>query len=147
MSPEPTNSPLLTPRPAFGTKEMLTVVFVVGALASLPVLTLLMMIVDAYALTVLWGWFVVPLFQLPALTMPLAMGLRLVAGMLTGSLYLTQSDTSANQQDEKKEEPASARLSAARRRLPSQLLRALLKFLSSGLIPLGIGWIVHRFFL
>lgn len=38
-----------------------------------------------YVLTQLWLWFVVPTFGLPVLTIPLAMGLCLVAQMLTGA--------------------------------------------------------------
>lgn len=39
-------------------------------------------IVRGYTLSVLWGWFVVPLFGLPALNIPLAFGLVLVATTL-----------------------------------------------------------------
>jgi hypothetical protein len=38
---------------------------------------------EGYALSVLWGWFVVPMFGLPALSIPFAMGLALVVGLLT----------------------------------------------------------------
>lgn len=36
-----------------------------------------------YVLSILWGWFMVPAFGLPALTVPLAIGLSLVVGFLT----------------------------------------------------------------
>jgi uncharacterized membrane protein len=38
---------------------------------------------EGYVLSVLWGWFVVPVFGLPALSIPFAMGLALVVGLLT----------------------------------------------------------------
>lgn len=148
MSPEATNSPLLTPRPEVGASETLWAIFAVAFMVSMPVLTLLMLIFNAYVLTVLWGWFVVPVFHLAALTLPLAIGLKMVGWVLTGSLHITASDAELDQQDDKKEEPEASKLSAHRRRqASSQLLRALLRFFATGLVPLSIGWFVHRFFM
>jgi hypothetical protein len=38
---------------------------------------------EGYVLSVLWAWFAVPAFGLPPLSIPLAIGLALVAGALT----------------------------------------------------------------
>ncbi len=35
-----------------------------------------------YVLSILWGWFAVPAFGLPALSIPLAIGVALITGML-----------------------------------------------------------------
>ena len=40
-------------------------------------------VLEGWALTVLWGWFIVPTFGLPSLRIPYAIGLSLVVGMLT----------------------------------------------------------------
>lgn len=46
-------------------------------------LTVLAATLEGFALTVLWGWFIVPAFGVPALRIPYAIGLALVVGMLT----------------------------------------------------------------
>jgi hypothetical protein len=38
---------------------------------------------SGFVLTILWGWFVVPLFGPPGLTIPAALGLALVVGYVT----------------------------------------------------------------
>jgi hypothetical protein len=45
--------------------------------------SLLGYILNGFALTVMWGWFIVPVFELPALAIVPAIGLALVAGFLT----------------------------------------------------------------
>ena len=53
------------------------VVVILGIVAVVFLLTLL----RAFVLINLWGWFIVPLFQLPALNYPYAIGLSLVIGL------------------------------------------------------------------
>lgn len=36
-----------------------------------------------YVLSILWAWFVVPIFGLPALSIPIAIGIGLVVGFMT----------------------------------------------------------------
>lgn len=36
-----------------------------------------------WALTILWGWFAVPLFEVPELSIPFGIGLSLLVGFLT----------------------------------------------------------------
>lgn len=38
---------------------------------------------EGYVLSVLWGWFIVPVFAAPALRIPYAVGLALIVSMLT----------------------------------------------------------------
>lgn len=52
------------------------------ALLTIP-LIVLSSIWRGYVLTVLWGWFIVPVFHLPALTIVVAIGVAMVVGFLT----------------------------------------------------------------
>ena len=56
---------------------------VLGAIIGLPALIALSSIFNGYALKVLWGWFVVPIFNLPQLSIPAAIGIAMVVGYLT----------------------------------------------------------------
>lgn len=56
---------------------LLSVFAVIGIVSLLVVL-------NGWALSVLWGWFIVPLFGLPVLSIPYAIGIALIAGMLKG---------------------------------------------------------------
>lgn len=38
---------------------------------------------SGYVLSTLWGWFLVPIFDLPALSVPAAVGVALIVGYLT----------------------------------------------------------------
>jgi hypothetical protein len=40
-------------------------------------------IAEGYVISVLWGWFVVPVFHLPTLTIPYALGFGSLAALLT----------------------------------------------------------------
>jgi hypothetical protein len=61
-------------------------------LAALFVLTPLAMIWSGFALSVIWGWLIVPTFpMMPVLSIPAAIGLTLVIGYLTGRV--TKKDT------------------------------------------------------
>lgn len=55
---------------------------VLAVLIAAPLITLVV-IWDGYVLSVLWGWFLVPAFGLPALSIPMAIGLSAVATLLT----------------------------------------------------------------
>jgi hypothetical protein len=48
-----------------------------------PVLVALACIWNGYALSIIWGWFVVPYFNLPPLSIPLAIGVTLVVSVLS----------------------------------------------------------------
>jgi len=38
----------------------------------------------AYVLVIMWGWFVIPTFALPVLTLPVAIGLMFILNMVKG---------------------------------------------------------------
>lgn len=46
-------------------------------------LTVICAMLEGWALSVLWGWFVVPVFGLPHLRIPVAIGIALLVGMVT----------------------------------------------------------------
>lgn len=43
-------------------------------------------VLRGFVLSILWGWFLVPVFSLPAISIPQALGIALVIGMLTGGI-------------------------------------------------------------
>lgn len=57
-----------------------TIIVFIGAIAGAIILAA---IVNGYVLSILWGWFFVPLLGLPALSIPGAIGIVLVVGYLT----------------------------------------------------------------
>lgn len=56
---------------------------VILALLLIPVLMGVSVVTSGYALTILWGWFVVPTFGAPALSIPVAFGLSLIVSFMT----------------------------------------------------------------
>ena len=91
-----------------------------GFLALIP----LSAIWRGYVLTVLWAWFVVPTFNLPALALAPAIGLSLVVSYLTH-----QSDAAKASEGDFSE----------------RMARACAYALLLPLFVLGIGWVVHQF--
>ena len=45
-----------------------------------------------WALSILWGWFMVPVFHLPTLRIPTALGIATVIGMLTEHVNWQKDD-------------------------------------------------------
>jgi hypothetical protein len=80
------------------------------------------MLLRAWALRILWGWFVVGYFSLPALTYVEAMGLAIVVGMF--------KSTHVN----KTQEGETAHWGAA-----------LIDMFSGPLLAVGTGWLVRYF--
>lgn len=62
-------------------------IFCIAMLAAIP-----LAIWNGYALMVLWGWFVVPLFDLPPLTIAQAIGLSVLVGFLTHQRIESKED-------------------------------------------------------
>lgn len=81
-------------------------------------------VVRGWVLGTLWAWFIVPVFHLPALRIPYAIGLSLLVGMLTHQT----SDC-----EEKK------------RTTSEHLWRVLAVSFVGPLMILGIGWLVRLF--
>lgn len=76
-----------------------------------------------YVLTVLWGWFIVPTFDLPTLALAPAIGISMTVSYLT-----YQYDSS------KKSEDAE-----------NPFVRAVSYSLLMPALVLGVGWIVQKF--
>lgn len=47
-------------------------------------------ILNGYALSVLWSWFIVPKFDVPSLNIPTAIGLAMVVGYLTHQIKIDE---------------------------------------------------------
>lgn len=47
---------------------------------------------SGFVLSILWGWFIVPAFHLPQISIPLAIGISLVVGMLTYQVSAQEPD-------------------------------------------------------
>ena len=74
-----------------------------------------------YVVSILWGWFMVGTFNLPALSIPAAIGLALVVHLLRGYTYEPDKKTTAE-----------------------KMTSIAMSFIYP-LISLGIGWIVKNF--
>lgn len=62
------------------------------AIFGIPVLLAASAVWRGFTLSILWGWFIVPLFGLPALSIPFAIGLSLVVGFLSQQAHQAHSD-------------------------------------------------------
>ena len=96
-----------------------------GILAYVFILLVGGSIVSGWVLSILWGWFVVPLFSLPHLSIPYAIGLGTVVSMFKNT-----------NMDFKKENDESSVM---------QAVRLIFKLFIPPLVALGIGWIVLQF--
>lgn len=79
-----------------------------------------------WVLSVLWGWFIVPTFNLPALAIAPAIGLSLVVGFLTRP---------ATDDDER----------SKHRSMGERLAHAIALAIAGPLMALAMGWVVHLF--
>lgn len=97
---------------------------VILAIIALPVLIVINSILNGFVLTVLWGWFVVPLFSLPPLNIPQAVGISIILS------YLTHQKTDTKDKDDG---------------FWSTILSALLYIILYPLLVLAIAWVVQLF--
>lgn len=95
-----------------------------AGLIGLPILIVISSIWSGYSFMLLWGWFIVPTFDLPPLLLWQAIGLDLVIGFLTHQWHDFQ---------EKEREPWE------------KLAILVGRILFNPLIYLTIGWIVLQF--
>ena len=92
---------------------------IILAIIGFPFLLAFSAIWRGYVLSILWGWFIVPLFGLPALSIPFAIGFSLIVGYMTHQATKTE------------DEPSWGTLTAHAALLPAFILL--------------IGWIVTKF--
>ena len=56
---------------------------IVGIVALTAALIAVSSLLNGFVLSILWGWFIVPLFGLPQLSLPYAIGIGMVVSFLT----------------------------------------------------------------
>jgi len=97
---------------------------VLGAVLGLALLIPLTAILRGWVLTILWGWFVVPTFDMPQLTLAPAIGIALVVS------YLTHQISSGKKDD---------------RAASDQIGKMIVHAIVGPLFTLLFGWVVHLF--
>jgi len=95
-----------------------------GIAVFLPLVIIVGSIAGGWALSTLWGWFIVPVFNLPPLTIVQAIGVSIVVGTLKGS-------SSTNSDSKKKE--------------TSELISAIFVALLTPLFSVFLGWLLTLF--
>jgi hypothetical protein len=65
----------------------------IGYITTFLILAFLSALWSGYALSVLWGWFMVPAFSLPPLSIGYAIGVAMVVSYLTQTIKLNNGDT------------------------------------------------------
>jgi len=93
--------------------------YVLFVLLTIPFFALL----RGWVISIMWGWFVVPVFHLPVLGVLQAIGLALVAGMMLGH--------------------SSAKINKDKSLLT--LVGEFIVIAFSPFVALFIGWIIHSF--
>lgn len=120
-------------------KGLLTLVGILGFASLFVVIPIGFGLVYGITVSILWGWFVVPLFHLPMLTIPQALGLSLAVKYLThGQPQVDQTTKEKSVELKTPEEKADA---AAR------VVGALFEPILRALAALGSGWVIHTFFM
>lgn len=102
----------------------MTVRAVLRGIVGVAVLKFISVIFNGYVLNLLWGWFVVPVFGLPHLSIVPAIGIAIVISYLTHQL--------PNIKEEKME-------------LREKIARNTAIAIREPLLALFFGWIVHFF--
>jgi len=105
-------------------KDDMTVLGCLGIIALLVIVVPASIIMNGWVLSIVWGWFIVPLFHFPELTIPYAIGISSVIGLF-------MHGRTSNQKDE--------------RTLSKKIMRAFSAAFLAPLMVLGFGWIVLQF--
>lgn len=96
---------------------------VIGGVVGIGALIVFSSIWRGYSLSVLWSWFMVPIFGLPALSIASAIGVALVVGFITHQPDTTKDDES----------------------FADKTVKAVVFAVLYPPLMLGIGWIVKQF--
>lgn len=67
---------------------------IIGYITVTILLLAIMMPLNGYMISVLWDWFIIPLFKLPSLSVPQAIGLAIMVSVLTRQIDNTKSEKS-----------------------------------------------------
>ncbi len=95
----------------------------IGAAASVVLIVVAGTIISGWALSVLWGWFIVPVFDLPGLSIIQAIGIALIIGYIKGKSPQRSDDRKAS----------------------DKLIESIGYMFMMPLLSIGIGWIVLQF--
>ncbi len=95
------------------------------ALLALPVVIVVSAIANGFVLSVMWSWFVVPVFGIAALTVVQAIGFSMVVS------FLTYHDTESKTDDSKS--------------LTEKIIYMVMMAIMRPAFTLGIAWIIHLF--
>ena len=96
---------------------------ILGGVVGIALLIALASVWRGYVFSVLWGWFIVPIFGLPVLTIPVAIGVAMVVSFLT---YQYQHNEDKRSQGDR----------------IASLVGVIILY---PLLTLGIGWVVLQF--
>ena len=110
----------------FAAIGVVVVAMLIVAVMAISLITLAS-IINGYVLRILWGWFIIPVFHLPNLSLAQAIGFSMVIGLLTHRSSYTS--TNEKSKEEKRKE----------------FVQYLYTLIVYPLVTLGIGWIVHQF--
>lgn len=61
----------------------MAIAMITGVVIGIAGLLVISSILNGFVLVILWSWFIVPVFELPSLTIPYAIGLAMIASFLT----------------------------------------------------------------
>lgn len=103
----------------------MVVLAILGGVVGFAALLVVSSILNGYALSVLWGWFVVPVFHLPQLSIVPAIGIAMMVGYLAHQM-----------------EPDCVE---KERTTGERIARAASFAILKPLFALLFGWIVHLF--
>ncbi len=103
----------------------MTVLAIFGGVMGIGLAAVFSSIFNGYVLSVLWGWFMVPTFGVPELSIPAAIGIALVVSYLTHQMI-----------DCEKEE---------KRTFGAEVTKSIIIAIVKPLFALFIGWIVNMF--
>ncbi len=93
---------------------------VLVALIGLVLIIAIAAVWSGLVLSILWGWFAVPTFGLPPLSIPAAIGVSMIASYLTYQYGLKAEDD-------------------------KDATKALMNVALRPLVALMVGWVVHQF--
>lgn len=99
---------------------------VLGGLALLVGTLVFAAIFRGYALSILWGWFIIPVFHLPPLSVPYAIGFALVVS------YLTHQTIPSDNSDEHES-------------FGYKIFKVIIMAATTPAFALLFGWIVHNY--
>jgi len=105
-------------------KNDMTVLGCLGIMALFVIVIPASIIMNGWVLSIMWKWFVVPLFHLPELTIAYAVGISMVISLFKDKSSVTQNNEKS---------------------LSEKIISAFTYAFIVPLLSLGFGWIVLQF--